>query len=287
MLLAAATPAVAQTPLSVDAAEAQKHLVKHVDPVYPAIAKAAQVQGDVVLKIDIGKDGKVTKVQPVNGPPMLLPAATDAVKQWQYKPFEKDGVPAAANTTVTVPFSLGVAADPKDEETAKAFFPLFHQCVELMSKEDADPEEQAQACQRAADEADKFSKNSRYIERRNAYTYYTSALVRNGQAAEAVPVGEKAIAVVLQGHDDDSGASVAYGLTAKAKAASGDMEGADKDLETAEGYQRKAMATPDGQERKQMYSLALKGLLTYHAQVLDALGRQAESTAKQQEADKL
>lgn len=138
VLLIAFIPAVAQTSATTDAAEAQKHLITHVDPVYPAIAKAAQVQGDVVLQVSIAKDGKVTTVKAVSGPPMLLQAATDAVKNWQYTPFEDAGSLVAVSTTVTVPFTLGIPVDSKDEEIAKAYFPLSMKCIQLVGQR-ADP----------------------------------------------------------------------------------------------------------------------------------------------------
>jgi len=286
VLLIASVPAMAQTSVVVDAAEARKHLITHVDPVYPAIAKAAQVQGDVVVQISIGKDGKVTTVKAISGPSMLVQSATDAVKSWQYTPFEKDGSPATVNTTVTVPFTLSIPVDSKDEETAKAYFPLSMKCIQLVSQK-ADPAEQANACQKAADEAGHFSQNSRYIERRSAYVYYATALIRAKRPAEAVAIGEKAIAVVLQGHDDGSGASAAYGVTAQAKAFNGNLAGADKDLVIAEDYQRKALDTPAGHELNKSYSQTLKSLLNFHAQILTALGKQAEAKEKSEEANKL
>ena len=84
---AAFASAVAQTSLEIDGTEAQKHLLKHVDPVYPAIARVAQIQGEVVLQIEIAEDGHVANVKALSGPPMLIGAATSAAKQWQYRPF--------------------------------------------------------------------------------------------------------------------------------------------------------------------------------------------------------
>src|SRR5271154_4922222 len=50
------------------------HLMVYVPPTYPSIAIAAQVQGDVVLKVEIGPDGLVRSVKAISGPPMLLQA---------------------------------------------------------------------------------------------------------------------------------------------------------------------------------------------------------------------
>jgi TonB family protein len=275
-----------QPPLSIDSAQAQGNLIKHVDPVYPPIAKAAQVQGDVVLQIDISPDGHVAQVKPLSGPPMLIPSATSAVQEWQYKPFLLNGVAVLARTTVTIPFSLGITKDPNEEKTAQQFFPLSERCHQLVSRR-ADPGAAVDACQKSAETADHFPKNSRYIERRSAYVYYATALIQDKRANDAVPITEKAIAVVREGHDDRSGASAAYGVAGQAKAISGDLVGADKDLETAEDYQRKALDSPAGHDLQRMYSYTLKSLLSFHAQVLTALGKQGDAQRKIDEASKL
>lgn len=83
------------------------NLIHRVDPVYPPIAKKAQVAGTVVLHVIIGKDGSVQEVQVVSGPPLLIRAATDAVRQWRYKPTLLNGQPVEVDTTVTVIFALG------------------------------------------------------------------------------------------------------------------------------------------------------------------------------------
>jgi protein TonB len=75
-------------------------------PVYPPEAKAARVQGDVVLKISIDTLGNVESVQLVSGDPLLSGAATDAVKQWKFKPYILNGTPVAVETKATVKFTL-------------------------------------------------------------------------------------------------------------------------------------------------------------------------------------
>lgn len=81
-------------------------LVHKVEPSYPILAKAARVQGDVVLKAIIDKNGDIQDLQLVSGHPMLVPAAIAAVKQWRYKPYLLNGSPVEVETTVTVIFAL-------------------------------------------------------------------------------------------------------------------------------------------------------------------------------------
>ena len=81
-------------------------LVKKVDPVYPDLAKAAGIQGTVTLDIVIGKDGTVESLTAVEGHPLLVQAALDAVRQWTYKTTLLNGEPVGVATSVTVPFQL-------------------------------------------------------------------------------------------------------------------------------------------------------------------------------------
>jgi TonB family protein len=113
ILLACAIAATAQVRVSSGVTES--NLLEKVDPVYPPIAKTARIQGSVVLAVEIDKEGAVTSVQVVSGHPMLATAATDAVKQWRYRPYILNGEPVAVRTEVTVNFQLG-APDPNFPE---------------------------------------------------------------------------------------------------------------------------------------------------------------------------
>ena len=80
---------------------------KDVEAVYPAIAQAARVQGVVILEATIDPTGKVVDVKPLGTPPpLLVQAAIDAVKQWEYRPTLLNGVPVSVIMTVTVKFAL-------------------------------------------------------------------------------------------------------------------------------------------------------------------------------------
>ena len=81
-------------------------LVHRVEPTYPPLARAARVQGDVILSAVIDINGEIKNLQLVSGHPMLVPAAVDAVKQWRYKPYLLNGQPVEVETTVTVIFTL-------------------------------------------------------------------------------------------------------------------------------------------------------------------------------------
>ncbi len=82
-------------------------LIRKVQPVYPALARQARIQGTVLLQAQISKSGDIENLQALSGHPMLVPAAIDAVKQWKYKPYILNGEPVEVDTQVTVNFTLG------------------------------------------------------------------------------------------------------------------------------------------------------------------------------------
>jgi TonB family protein len=79
-------------------------LQPHLD--YPPLAKAARVQGIVKFHAILSKDGHVQQLNLINGHPLLVQAALDAVKQWVYRPTLIEGVPAEVETQIDVKFVL-------------------------------------------------------------------------------------------------------------------------------------------------------------------------------------
>jgi protein TonB len=87
-------------------AVAKPNLVSSVPPVYPALARAARVQGTVVLQVEISTEGRVQNVSVMSGHALLNDAAIQAVRQWTYKPFVLNGQAIPVTTTATVNFTL-------------------------------------------------------------------------------------------------------------------------------------------------------------------------------------
>jgi TonB family protein len=81
-------------------------LVTKVPPQYPPDARDQRIQGLVVMKVSIDKEGNVTNIQLISGHPLLAPAAIEAVKQWKYRPYQLNGTPVEVETQVTVNFTL-------------------------------------------------------------------------------------------------------------------------------------------------------------------------------------
>ena len=64
------------------------------------------MEGVGALDIVIAETGEVREIHVVSGHPMLVPAAVDAVKNWQYTPSLLDGKPIEIKTRILVPFTL-------------------------------------------------------------------------------------------------------------------------------------------------------------------------------------
>jgi protein TonB len=82
-------------------------LLTPIRPVYPVIAKAAGVQGAVVLEAVISKAGRIESLRAVSGPAMLRSAAMEAVQAARYVPYLLNGEPVEVQTTIMVVFQLG------------------------------------------------------------------------------------------------------------------------------------------------------------------------------------
>jgi protein TonB len=80
--------------------------VTEVAPVYPAIARAARVEGVVILEAVIGEDGAVRDVRVLRSIPLLDAAAVEAVRQWRFTPTLLNGEPVPVVMTITVSFKL-------------------------------------------------------------------------------------------------------------------------------------------------------------------------------------
>jgi protein TonB len=100
-------PAKPTGPLHVSSGVAAGQLMVPIQPHYPAIGLATRTQGTVVVSALIGTDGRISSLRVLSGPPMLVPAAVDAIRQARYRPWTLNGEPVEVETTVNVVFSLG------------------------------------------------------------------------------------------------------------------------------------------------------------------------------------
>jgi len=71
---------------------AAAQLINQRRPSYPPAARAAGVTGSVELHFTIAPDGRVQNIRVVKGNDLLANAAVEAVKQWRYRPAQRDGI---------------------------------------------------------------------------------------------------------------------------------------------------------------------------------------------------
>jgi TonB family protein len=90
----------------IEPSQAEKMLAHRVEATYPQMARIAHIQGNVILHVLINKQGHVANIKPVSGHPILIQAALDAVRQWEYQPFLLNGEPAEIETAVEVKFRM-------------------------------------------------------------------------------------------------------------------------------------------------------------------------------------
>jgi protein TonB len=82
------------------------NLIKQIRPNYPPLAKQARIQGTVRFNAIISRDGTIQNLNVVSGHPLLIPAATEAVRQWVYKPTLLNGEAVEVATQIDVNFTL-------------------------------------------------------------------------------------------------------------------------------------------------------------------------------------
>jgi TonB family protein len=94
-------------PVRVGGGVEESNLTTKVQPIYPAAAKAAHVQGTVEIEATISKQGLPTELRVLSSPSDdLSESAVEAVRQWRYRPTLLNGDPIEVVTDVIVNYTL-------------------------------------------------------------------------------------------------------------------------------------------------------------------------------------
>ena len=269
-------------PRPITEAEVRRHLKIDVPAVYPPIAKAAHIEGDVTISILIDVKGKVTSEKVLSGPSMLQQAAVDAVKQWEFTPFTTDGVEAPVTAQVSLSFKLGQSGpQPTAEQqaAAQAWFRLSDACRATLAAQKAD--EALDFCKQALDMSMKAGDltSSDQLARLDSHQFYGHALLMSGRAEDALDQENQAFIEALKCvTDQDEEYAGPLFWRAIAEANLGKDEAALNDFLAAESTLRHAMANlPDMRKNYKEY---LAAVMKQHAMLLDRMG-------KKEQADKL
>jgi periplasmic protein TonB len=106
----AARPQVAQV-----SATALMGMVEHKSlPQYPKAAMLKGIQGDVVFKVAVDENGKITHSDVARGDPLLVAASQAALKDYRFHPYLVDGTPTAFASEVGYHFGLSRKGDAAD-----------------------------------------------------------------------------------------------------------------------------------------------------------------------------
>lgn len=271
---------------AVSEADARQHLNEKIDPVYPPIAAAARIEGDVEIAVLIDANGSIASERVLSGPAMLQQAALDAVKKWQFAPFTASGTAIPVTTTLTVPFHLehhGPQPTAEQEQAAQAWFPLSDKCETALKTQNKD--DSLNFCKQALDMSLKAGDltNSDQLGRLESQQLYGHALLLAGRAQEALDQENLAIAEAKKCvTDKDEEYATPFFWRAIAEANLGRGDAALADFQTAEESYRRAIANlPD---MKKIYSQYLASSLKTHAALLDMMGRQTEAEKLRAEA---
>ena len=69
------------------------------------LPRSAGIEGKVVLRAIIDKDGRIQSLEVLSGHPLFIEAAREAIGQWRYQPTLLSGVPVEVETQITVIFT--------------------------------------------------------------------------------------------------------------------------------------------------------------------------------------
>ena len=76
--------------LAQDQPEGKRAIVDRVVPVYPDLARRAQIHGTVRVGVVVAPNGKAKFTQVIGGNPLLAKAAVDAIDKWKWVPAAQE-----------------------------------------------------------------------------------------------------------------------------------------------------------------------------------------------------
>lgn len=81
---------------SANASDQERQVVRREEPEYPPIAARMNLHGTVKLKIWIGPDGTVRRLEYIGGHPLLAESVLKAVKTWKYQAAAQESTAVVA-----------------------------------------------------------------------------------------------------------------------------------------------------------------------------------------------
>ena len=90
--------------------------IRLINPAYDKNVKKQRMRGRIVLSVTIANDGTVKAASVVNGDPLVVDAALEAVRRWRYLPAMRDGEFIETTQEVTIDYDFGKRASPPDDQ---------------------------------------------------------------------------------------------------------------------------------------------------------------------------
>ena len=94
-------------------------LINQVMPVYPEEASEERIAGLVRLEATITREGSIKELRVLEGHPLLVAAALEAVRQWRYQPTLLNGMPVEVLTSVLITFKARELTPKEEKELRK------------------------------------------------------------------------------------------------------------------------------------------------------------------------
>jgi TonB family protein len=281
LLFAVATTAQTDTPKAVSTGEAISHLAQRVEPTVPPLATTVRIGGEVKLHIVISPSGQVSTATSVSGPPLLVQAAIDAVKQWKFKPFLEGEMAIAVSTDVDVDFPGGMSES--ESSTRGKYFPVEDECRSLVNT--AKYVEAEAKCREAVAISNDLPKDV-VLERSDALSMLGNAIFLQRRFSEAIPLYEQALELD-KGYrkPDDADLASEYVNLGRAYAFTGNLDKADELYAKAVSTFRAAIKNLPSMSDN--YSRRLQRTLKEYAQIKDAEGQTEAAAALRQQSNEI
>lgn len=103
----AGTPAPRPKMIRVSGGVLSGKALERPQPPYPEMARAADIQGAVVVEVTVSEQGQVESVRALSGHPLLRDAAVEAERGWVFTPTVIQGFPVKVIGTITFNFRKG------------------------------------------------------------------------------------------------------------------------------------------------------------------------------------
>lgn len=276
MMMTVSAPVRLHAQIRLSTEDAAKFLIEKPEPVYPQLAEQMRLQGTVKVEVTVSDSGSVSSTKVVNGHPLLVTAAVDAVKKYRYKPYLADRQAVPFITTVEISFSVGIPRKQYDDQQAinEKYFKEADKCRDLRQKHQW--AEAEGVCKAAVPFAEQLVEQG--LSKMLAYESVGHVLLAQGRFQEALDYYVHAFAFAQSSlKETDAEMGWAYRNLALANHGLRNLDKARELYGKAEKTLQVARDNIGTEALKQRYQQGIKEILNYHAAAAEQAGATAEA----------